>query len=441
MLIDTIAQIATASGNGAISIIKVSGKEAIEIVNKVFSKDLSKKESHTITYGHIIDKGEIVDEVLISIFHSPKTFTGEDVVEINCHGGIYVTRKILGIILSMGARLALNGEFSKRAFLNGRIDLTQAEAINDLINAKDEVNVKIAMNALKGSVAKNIYPLIEELLNIIAHIEVNIDYPEYDDVEQLHNNTLKPLIIDLHKKVEKLLKEASNTRVIKKGIKTAIIGKPNVGKSSLLNSLLEENKAIVTDVAGTTRDLVEGIVQIDNISLHLIDTAGIRETVDVVEKIGIERSVNAINEAELCIMVLSNSSDIDEEDDKLLGLIKNKQHIIVYNKSDFGKKEGAINISALNNDIDELKLEIKEMYKDYTENLDASSLNNERQISCLLVAKNELEEALNSLELNMETDLIAINLQEAFGNLSDILGQRNREDLIDSLFSKFCLGK
>lgn len=440
MLNDTICQIATASSNSAISIIKISGDDAIEITNKIFSKDLTNVASHTVTYGHIIDNNEVIDEVLISVFKAPKTFTREDIVEINCHGGVYITRKILALALSNGCRLATNGEFTKRAFINGRIDLTQAEAINDLIDAKDETNVKVAINALKGSVSKKINPLINDLMDIIAHIEVNIDYPEYDDVEELKTNTLRPMIIKLQNRIEELLASATNTRTIKKGIKTAIVGKVNVGKSSLLNALLEENKAIVTNVAGTTRDIVEGVVQIGHLTLHLIDTAGIRETSDLVEQIGISKSKQAISEAELVILVLSSENNMDQEDHDLLALSSHKNHLIVYNKSDINRKDG-INISAINNDISELKEALLDKYQDYVENIDNASLNNERQIACLKSANNELKEALNSIDLGMETDLIAINLAETHACLSDILGQRNREDLIDTLFSKFCLGK
>ena len=440
ILNDTIVAIATSATEQAISIIKLSGEDSIDIVNKIFSKDLTLSKSHTLTYGYIIDNNEEIDEVLVSVFRAPNTFTKENIIEINCHGGIYVTRKILALCLAYGARLAEGGEFTKRAFLNGRIDLTQAEAITDIISARNDTNLRLSINSLKGSIFKIINPLIESLLNIIAQIEVNIDYPEYDDVEQLRNDVLKPLIINWIKDLDNILVKANNTRFIKDGINTVIIGKPNVGKSSLLNALLEEDKAIVTDVAGTTRDLVTANINIEHITLNLIDTAGIRDTNDIVEKIGIQRSKDAISNAELIILVL-NGLEIDEEDNKLLELVKDKEHIIVYNKSDINKVNDGINISAINQEIDELKKAILDKYSDYRNVIDDASLNNERQISCLMNAKVEMNEALNSLEQGLEIDLLTINLQEAYFSLKDILGERNKVDLIDTLFSKFCLGK
>ena len=438
---DTIVAVATSASQQAISIIKLSGDDSINIVSKIFSKDLTNKQSHTLTYGYIIEDNDEVDEVLVSIFKAPNTFTKENIVEINCHGGVYVTRKILSLCLANGARIANNGEFSKRAFLNGRIDLTQAEAISDIISAKNETNLKLSMNSLKGSIFKIINPLITNLLDIIAQIEVNIDYPEYDDVEQLKNDVLKPMIINWLKDLDKILEKANNTRFIKEGIDTAIIGKPNVGKSSLLNALLEEEKAIVTEIPGTTRDLVTASINIEHITLNLIDTAGIRETADIVEKIGIQRSVDAISKAELIILVFNAKEELDQEDKKLLELVKEKEHIIVYNKADLVKVNNQINISALNQEIDELKIAILSKYDNYRAVIDDASLNNERQIGCLMSARMEILEALESLNNDLEVDLITINLQEAYFCLKDILGERNKVDLIDTLFSKFCLGK
>ena len=314
MLNDIIAAVSTALQDGAISIVRLSGEGCIELISSVFTADLTKKESHTITYGFIfdpVDKQEI-DECLVSVFKAPKTFTREDVVEINCHGGKLVTRRVLNVLLSMGARLAEPGEFTKRAFLNGRIDLTQAEAVNDLIQADSSRQIKMAIHAVKGSIRKLLDPILQDLLDLIAHIEVNIDYPEYEDIEQLTNEVVLPMARNLSDKINELVLKSESGRIIKNGVKTVIIGKPNVGKSSLLNALLEEEKAIVTEVAGTTRDLVEGVIHLENITLHLIDTAGIHETEDVVEKIGIEKTRRALDEAELVLVVLDASKELDD---------------------------------------------------------------------------------------------------------------------------------
>jgi tRNA modification GTPase len=446
MFNDTIVAISTAVNDGAISIIRLSGDDAIEIVNKVFSKDLSKCAANTINYGTISDDKETVDEVLVSLFKAPKTFTSEDVVEINTHGGTFVTRQVLGLCLANGARLAERGEFTKRAYLNGRIDMAQAEAINDIINAKDQANAKLAIKGIKGSVKKLINPLIDDLLKIITQIEVNIDYPEYEDVELLTNEKLLPQTKILIERINKIIKRANNTKTIKQGVSTAIIGKPNVGKSSLLNALLEEDKAIVTEIPGTTRDLVEGIIHLDNISLHLFDTAGIHSTEDIVEKIGIDKSKEMLNEAELVILVLDNSRELSNEDHELFDLVKDMNTIVVFNKQDVNKVNrleysNSVNISALKNDIEPLIERINSMYKDYQDLIDNPSLNNDRQISCLISAKKELEDAINAMNLGYELDLVTINLQESFYNLKDILGQRNKDDLLDSLFANFCLGK
>jgi tRNA modification GTPase len=446
MFNDTIVAISTAVNDGAISIIRLSGDDAIEVVNKIFSKDLSRCSANTINYGTIFDEKETVDEVLVSLFRAPKTFTSEDVVEINTHGGTYVTRQVLGLCLANGARLAERGEFTKRAYLNGRIDMAQAEAINDIINAKDQANAKLAIKGIKGSVKKLINPLIDDLLKIIAQIEVNIDYPEYEDVELLTNEKLLPQTKILIERINRIIKRANNTKTVKQGVSTAIIGKPNVGKSSLLNALLEEDKAIVTEIPGTTRDLVEGIIHLDNISLHLFDTAGIHSTEDIVEKIGIDKSKVMLNEAELVILVLDNSRALSKEDHELFDLVENMNTIVVFNKQDVNKVNrleysNSVNISALKNDIDPLIERINDMYKDYQDLIDNPSLNNDRQIACLISAKKELEEAMNAMNLGYELDLVTINLQESFYNLKDILGQRNKDDLLDALFANFCLGK
>ena len=442
MLNDTIAAISTALSDGAISIVRVSGDEAIEIVNKCSKKDLSKCESHTIHFTTIIDPHthEVLDEVLISVFRAPRTYTKEDLVEINCHGGTYITRKILSILLGAGARLANPGEFTQRAFLNGRIDLTQAEAVNDMINANNSTNAKMAISGIRGSVKKLLDPLITNLLDIIAVIEVNIDYPEYDDVEMLTDERVLPMAQDWLKQINDILRKSESGQLMKAGIKTAIVGKPNVGKSSLLNALLEEDKAIVSDIAGTTRDLVEGHIQLGNIHLNLIDTAGIRDTEDIVEKIGIDRSKKAIDEAQLIILVLDATRELDEEDEELLKLTEGKQRIVVYNKTDQVSREG-ISISAIEGNIDALIKEIESLYQQDILRIQEPLLNNERQIACLLRAKNSMMNAIEALNMGIELDMVTIDLQDAYTSLKEILGEVSREDLLDTLFSNFCLGK
>lgn len=445
MLYDTIAAISTALSEGAISIVRMSGKDAIEIANRMCSIDLFKKEANTISYTYIIDpkKNKEIDEVLVSIFKGKKSFTGEDVVEINCHGGIFITKQILTLCLENGARLARPGEFTQRAFLNGRLDLTQAEAVNDMIIAQDENAIGIAMNGIKGSVAKLINPFVDGLLDIIANIEVNIDYPEYDDVEQLTSEKLLPMCHDWMKKINEILNKAKSGKIMREGVKTTIVGKPNVGKSSLLNALLDEDKAIVTDIEGTTRDIVEGIVRLDYVTLHLIDTAGIRESDDVVERIGIEKSIQAIEDAQLVILLLDGSKALDEKDEELLSLTKDKTRLVVYNKEDvaYQKNDDQIWISAANQQIDELTKAINQMYEEHKIALQEPTLNNERQISLMNQSKMHMMQAIDAMEMGMELDLVAIDLQNAYTSMKEILGEVSRDDLLDTLFSNFCLGK
>lgn len=444
MFTDTIAAIATAAQDGAISIIRLSGEEAINIVNRIFSRNLVEVPSHNIVYGFIIDPltKESIDEVLVSVFHAPKTFTREPVVEINCHGGRYITKKILRLCLMQGARLAQPGEFTRRAFLNGRIDLTQAEAIHDIIEADNQANASLAIAGIKGSVKKLLDPLIQDILDIIANIEVNIDYPEYDDVEQLTSQKVLPVANQWMKRIDHILSRAESGKIIKEGIKTAIVGKPNVGKSSLLNALLEEEKAIVSDVAGTTRDVVEGHIHLKGITLNLIDTAGIRETEDVVEKIGIERSMKALEDAQLVILVLDANQEMDEEDQALLEMTKGKNTIVVYNKTDLGnKKTGQICISAMQGEIEPLLDEIYRMYDEHMVVLKEPSLVNERQISLMMKAKQSMMQAIDAMQCGMELDLVEIDVQDAYTSLKEILGEVHREDLLDTLFTNFCLGK
>lgn len=449
---DTIAAISTALGVGAISIVRVSGNNALEIVNKIFKgKDLTKVDSHTINYGFIYENDKKIDEVLISVMRAPKTFTREDVVEINVHGGIATTNKVLELLLTNGCRLAEPGEFTKRAFLNGRIDLIEAEGVMDLINAKTDKSRSLAINQVSGNVSNLIKDLRQELVNTIANIEVNIDYPEYEDIEVVTIDMVKNNILNLRNKINNILKESENGKIIKDGIKTIIIGKPNVGKSSLLNRLLDEEKAIVTDVAGTTRDIVEGQIIVDGIVLNMIDTAGIRKTDDLVESIGVKKSISLINEAELILYVLNNNEELTEEEKEILDKIKNKNSIIVINKIDLDTKlnlndyncNNIIKISALNNKgIDELKKKIKELFNlEQIEQNDYTYLSSARSISLLRKSLDALNEVEKGIENNMPVDMVEIDLKEVWNLLGDIIGANYSEELIDQLFSQFCLGK
>ncbi len=441
MMNDTIAAIATANATGAVSIIRISGEEAILIASELINKDLSKKEGYTITFGTVQEDNEVVDEVLVSIFRAPKSYTGEDVVEIGCHGGLFITRKILSLCLGKGARLARRGEFTERAFLNGKMDLSQAEGVNDLINATDEVNAKSAMHSLKGSVSKILKPLEEDLTQIISNIEVNIDYPEYDDVHQLTEDEILPKAKTWLKDIQKLIDEAKKAVNIREGIDTVILGRPNVGKSSLLNALLEEDKAIVTDIAGTTRDIVEGTVRLDGITLNLIDTAGIHESNDIVEKIGIDKSLQALEKAELVIVVIDGSEALTDEDHKLLEMTKNKNRIVVYNKNDKAIQHDGISISAINGDVEALTNVIKEKYEKELYLASSDTLNNERQIGLAIQAEQSMKNAIRTLEDGMELDLVTIDLENAWTSLKEITGKAGKEDLLDEIFSRFCLGK
>ena len=441
MMNDTIAAIATANATGAVSIIRISGEEAILIASELINKDLSKKEGYTITFGTVQEENDVVDEVLVSIFRAPKSYTGEDVVEIGCHGGLFITRKILSLCLGQGARLARRGEFTERAFLNGKMDLSQAEGVNDLINATDEVNAKSAMHSLKGSVSKILKPLEEDLTQIISNIEVNIDYPEYDDVHQLTEDEILPKAKAWLKDIQKLIDEAKKAVNIREGIDTVILGRPNVGKSSLLNALLEEDKAIVTDIAGTTRDIVEGTVRLDGITLNLIDTAGIHESNDIVEKIGIDKSLQALEKAELVIVVLDGSEALTDEDHKLLEMTKNKNRIVVYNKNDKAIQHDGISISAINGDVEALTNAMKEKYEKELYLASSDTLNNERQIGLAIQAEQSMKNAIRTLEDGMELDLVTIDLENAWTSLKEITGKVGKEDLLDEIFSRFCLGK
>ena len=436
MLSDTICAVSTALKDGAISIVRMSGDESFSIISKI--SDIKSTSANSIVYGHIFNNGDMIDEVLVSFFEKGRSYTKENMVEINCHGGVYVTRLILNILLENGCRLAEPGEFTKRAYLNGRIDLSNADSINDLIKAQTAIQAKSAIKGINGSVERLITPLMDDMKNVISMIEVNIDYPEYEDEKQMTNSVIKPYVEKWINECSLMIDKAERFRVVKDGLNTVIVGKPNVGKSSLLNALIEEDKAIVTDIAGTTRDLVEGRVNLKNISLNLIDTAGIRESNDVIEKIGIEKSKEALDKAELVIFVM-DASNIDEEDEKLFNLIKNKNYIVVYNKSDLKKYKG-INISAKNNDISELVNYLNNKYENDVSLVDEDILNNERQIALMKNCLNELREMYKNISSD-GMDIVVTNLDSAFHYLCEILGKEYQEDLIDHMFKNFCLGK
>lgn len=443
MFDSTIAVISTALSQGAISIVRVSGDQAIEIVQKIFSRDIRHVPSHTIHYGYILDDDkEVVDEVLVSVFRGPKTYTTEDIVEINCHGGVYITRKILSLVLSHGATMAKPGEFTQRAFYHGRIDLSQAEAVEDMIEASNDTASHMAIQGIQGSVKKLLEPLTEDILNIIAQIEVNIDYPEYEDVEQLTTEELLPMTKQWLTKLDKILSRAQCGQLAKKGIDTVLIGRPNVGKSSLLNALLEEDKAIVTDIAGTTRDLVEGQIHIGPAQFNLIDTAGLRKSSDAIEQIGIEKTQEKLAQAQLVLLILDGSQPLTKEDEDLLEQTKDKNRLIIYNKKDVKseKHPDGIWISAQNKEIDALLEAMKDLYQQdvLTEQ---PLLSNERQIGLLNQAKQDMLQAKEAMEQGVEPDLVEIDIQAAHDHLKEILGEVHREDLLDTLFSKFCLGK
>ena len=441
---DIIVAIATSRLEAAISMIRVSGPDCIAFVQKFFTGKIIEKPSHTINYGYIIDDGKRIDEVLVNIYRGTRTFTGEEMVEINCHGGVYITSRVLEVCIKNGARMAERGEFSKRAFLNGRIDLSQAEAISDIITAKNSYATDLALKGISGSISGFIEDLKEDLIQIITQIEVNIDYPEYDDVEELTASSLLPRSANLLTKMNKILDDSKNIKLVKEGIKTVIIGRPNVGKSSLLNALLREDKAIVTNIAGTTRDIVEGSISIDGVVLNMIDTAGIRETDDIIESMGVEKSKELIHQADLVLLVIDGSQSLSSEDMQLLVLTEDATRIIVLNKADQGTKvdlDGIV-ISAKDNQISTLTEEIKKMFElgKIIDNND-HILTNARQTMLLQRASQALKQAVEAMEMMIPTDLIVTDLYECWNNLKEILGEKAKEDLLDELFKRFCIGK
>ncbi len=447
---DVICAISTANTRSAISIVRLSGKGAIDIVNKIFrGKDLTKVKSHTVHYGYIYDGDQMLDEVLVSVFKAPRTYTKEDVVEINCHGGVFVTNKVLELCIVKGARLAEPGEFTKRAFLNGRIDLTQAEAVMDVIDAKNKKTLKMSNYGLRGDIKRIIQEFRSKILEMILKIEVNIDYPEYEDEEQITKEYLIPNIKENIEEIEIIIAKSENSIKIKEGITTAIIGKPNVGKSSILNALLRENKAIVTDIAGTTRDVVEGSVNIGGLTLNLIDTAGVRQTDDIIEQIGVLKTQEVLEKAELIILVFDYSSKLDGNDLKIINLTKDKHVLTVINKKDLPQKidlslfDNYIIISAFDEkDIETLEKAVKEVCNiQQIDDSEVKYVTSIRAITKLKKALQSLKEGLKALESGMPIDLASTDLRSAWQNLGEILGEVSSEELLDEMFSQFCLGK
>ncbi|MDO5456774.1 MAG: tRNA uridine-5-carboxymethylaminomethyl(34) synthesis GTPase MnmE [Atopococcus tabaci] len=457
---DTIAAISTPPGEGGIGIVRISGEDALSIADKLYrmkGKKLSQVDSHTIHYGHLIDPktDQILDEVMVTVLKGPKTYTREDIVEINTHGGMLVINQVLQTILSQGARAAQPGEFTKRAFLNGRIDLSQAEAVMDVIESKTEASKSNAFNQLSGDLSAVIQSLRQEILNVLAQVEVNIDYPEYDEVEEMTSSLLMTEAEELLDQITSILSTAQQGRILREGLKTTIIGRPNVGKSSLLNRLLGEEKAIVTDIEGTTRDIVEDYVNVRGVPLKLIDTAGIRETDDAVEKIGVERSRQAIKEADLILFVLDQSQALNPTDHDLMKLTQDENRILVLNKSDLetavsleeikdlAGNSPVISTSMTNQSgIDDLEEAIAQLFfQGETIEKDANYVSNTRHISLLKETQQSLEDVITGLEMGMPVDLVQIDMTHAWETLGEITGETMQDELLNELFSSFCLGK
>ena len=450
-MFDTICAISTSMGIGAISIVRVTGSEAIDIVSRIFSVDLHSKKSHTIYYGHIKNNGETIDEVLVTLMKGPKTYTKEDIVEINCHGGINSTKKVLEVLLANGCRMAEPGEFTKRAYLNGRINLLEAESVNDLIVAKTDAARVLAINNVDGILTKKIRLIRDKLAKILANIEVNIDYPEYTDELEVTNNLMKEYLEDISIELEELVKGAKNGRIIKDGINVAIIGKPNVGKSSILNTLLDEEKAIVTNIPGTTRDIVEGSITLEGVQVNFIDTAGIRDTNDIVEKIGVDKSKRTADTSDLLVLVLSNNEELSAEEKELIEKYKSDKLIILINKTDLNQKlnlpeeykEYIIHGNTVSlNGLDELKkIIVKKFMLDTIVNKDMSYLSNIRQIDLVNKANEAIISANKSAKNNLPVDMIEIDLKKAWEYLGEIVGDSYQDELVDNIFKNFCLGK
>ncbi|MCB2290633.1 tRNA uridine-5-carboxymethylaminomethyl(34) synthesis GTPase MnmE [Clostridium sp. CS001] len=454
---DTIAAIATSIGEGGISIIRVSGDKSIDIVDSIFvgknNRKLNDFKSYTMRYGHIVDKsGNRLDEVIISYMKGPKSFTAEDTIEINCHGGVVGTNRILQEIIRAGARIAAPGEFTKRAFLNGRIDLSQAEAVIDIIRAKTDLSMKAALMQSEGTISREIKTIRNKLLSVIAHIEATVDYPE-EDMEEVTAQEVSENVTNIIGEIDTLLSTADEGKILREGLSTVIVGKPNVGKSSLLNALVKEKRAIVTDVPGTTRDAIEEYISIEGIPVKIVDTAGIRETDDIVEKIGVEKSKEKIDEADLVILMLDLSNRLSNEDREIIKYIKDKRYIVLLNKSDLdGKMEKEelkdlkskyiTNISVkTGKGLDQVKDHIKDLFFNGEVKTEGIFVTNSRHKESLIRAKENLETSLNALEYTSAIDLASIDIRNAWMSLGEITGEALEEDIIHKIFSEFCLGK
>lgn len=456
---DTITSISTPMGEGAIGIVRLSGPEAVEIGDKLYKgkKKLKDVPSHTINYGHIIDPetDEVVEEVMISVLRAPKTFTREDIIEINCHGGILTINRILELTMTHGARMAEPGEYTKRAFLNGRIDLSQAEAVMDFIRSKTDRASKVAMNQIEGRLSDLIKRQRQSILEILAQVEVNIDYPEYDDVEDATTEFLLAQSKKIKNEIDQLLETGTQGKIMREGLSTVIVGKPNVGKSSMLNNLIQDNKAIVTEVAGTTRDVLEEYVNVRGVPLRLVDTAGIRDTEDIVEKIGVERSRKALSEADLILFVLNNNEPLTEEDRTLYEVIKNEDAIVIVNKTDLERRLDIEEVKTMIGDtpliqtsmlkqegIDELELQIRDLFfGGEVQNQDMTYVSNSRHISLLKQARQTIQDAIDAAEAGIPMDIVQIDLTRTWEILGEIIGESASDELINQLFSQFCLGK
>ncbi|EOG8987421.1 tRNA uridine-5-carboxymethylaminomethyl(34) synthesis GTPase MnmE [Staphylococcus pseudintermedius] len=457
--LDTITSISTPMGEGAIGIVRLSGHDAVEIADKLYKgKHLLKDvPTHTINYGHIIDPEteEVVEEVMVSVLRAPRTFTREDIVEINCHGGILTINRVLELTMTYGARMAEPGEYTKRAFLNGRIDLSQAEAVMDFIRSKTDRASKVAMNQIEGRLSDLIKRQRQSILEILAQVEVNIDYPEYDDVEDATTEFLLERSQEIKQEIQKLLDTGVQGKIMREGLSTVIVGKPNVGKSSMLNNLIQDNKAIVTEVAGTTRDVLEEYVNVRGVPLRLVDTAGIRETEDIVERIGVERSRKALSEADLILFVLNYNEPLTEDDLKLYEVIKNEDAIVIINKTDLEQRLDLAEVETMVGDmpiiqtsmlqqqgIDELEIQIRDLFfGGEVQSQDMTYVSNSRHISLLKQAKNAIQDAIDAAEMGVPMDMVQIDLTRTWEILGEIIGESASEELIDQLFSQFCLGK
>ncbi|MHC9400978.1 tRNA uridine-5-carboxymethylaminomethyl(34) synthesis GTPase MnmE [Staphylococcus epidermidis] len=456
---DTITSISTPMGEGAIGIVRLSGPQAIEIGDILYKgkKKLSEVETHTINYGHIIDPetNETVEEVMVSVLRAPKTFTREDIIEINCHGGILTINRILELTMTYGARMAEPGEYTKRAFLNGRIDLSQAEAVMDFIRSKTDRASKVAMNQIEGRLSDLIKKQRQSILEILAQVEVNIDYPEYDDVEDATTDFLLEQSKRIKEEINQLLETGAQGKIMREGLSTVIVGRPNVGKSSMLNNLIQDNKAIVTEVAGTTRDVLEEYVNVRGVPLRLVDTAGIRDTEDIVEKIGVERSRKALSEADLILFVLNNNEPLTEDDQTLFEVIKNEGVIVIINKTDLEQRLDVSELREMIGDmpliqtsmlkqegIDELEIQIKDLFfGGEVQNQDMTYVSNSRHISLLKQARQSIQDAIDAAESGIPMDMVQIDLTRTWEILGEIIGESASDELIDQLFSQFCLGK